>query len=115
MLAVSLIVVGHPLLTSLANPELNSALNLSRDALDMSECLHDIVEEAGCSIGIGLALPVGEAIAEENINTTSDQGIGTSVLEFVPAVRGSDFETREATLDIVDLRQQLWAREIATV
>ena len=81
----------------------------------MSECLHDVVEEAGGGVAVGLTLPVREAVGEENIDAAGDQGIGSSVLVFVPAVSGSDLEAGDGLLDLVDSLQEFGAGEVAAV
>lgn len=81
----------------------------------MSECLHDVVEEAGRGVAVGLALPVREAVGEQDIDTAGDQGIGSSILVFVPAVGSSDLEAGNGLLDLVDSLQEFGAGEVATV
>lgn len=81
----------------------------------MSECLHDVVEEAGRGVAVGLSLPVREAVGEQDVDTAGDQGIGSSILVFVPAVGGPDLETGDGLLDLVDSLQEFGAGEIAAV
>lgn len=81
----------------------------------MSESLHDVVEEAGRGVAVGLSLPVREAVGEQDIDTAGDQGIGSSILVFVPAVGGSDLEAGDGLLDLVDSLQEFGAGEVAAV
>jgi hypothetical protein len=56
-----------------------------------------------------------ERIGLQNINTAFDQRISSSILIFVPAVRGPDLELRNCFFNVLNLCQQRLPCEVATV
>lgn len=98
----------------------------------MVERLHDIVEIGGGRIANFLGLPVGESVDEtkkivngvikstglhdsQQLDTTSDDRVGSPIGVLVPAVGGTDQSIWKHLLNLVDLLEKFISGEIATV
>ena len=112
----ALVLVPSSWPSRLANPQLRGLGRGPGNLLDMSKCLHDVIEEGRCGIRDRLALPVTEGIAEQDVRAASDQRVGAAVLVLIPGVRGADLEfVVGGLLDLVDLVHELRPCGVAPV